>query len=261
MKPKTFIEKLGYFLRTLLFIIICTIFIFLFLWTFCYSLHAFYLFLVTLIFATISFFRKKNRKFITITLLLGIILFIIFTPYNLKQYNKNAAAFQDKINQGYHLQFKEKCAIYGTLLIITVGDIIPFPEASIQNFYLLFPKENKTRIFYSDDFLQAPDIKKMMHLKGKNSVAWDKWGERFNGNFRFAAAFDPCTLEITEEGNHKKAVLITNFNYRKNYTTLNANHILGGMFAFRIDEGLFWYLQHEGWLHPYNAVWIARFDK
>ncbi|WP_231464974.1 hypothetical protein [Pedobacter sp. Leaf132] len=261
MNQQTFVEKLGYFLRTILFVIICTVFIFLLLWTFCYSLHVFYLFLATLIFAIFSYFRKKNRKFITITLLSGIALFVISTPYNLRQYNNHAAAFQDQINRGYHLQFKEKCAIYGTLLIVITGDIIPFPEASIQNFYLLFPKDSKTRIFYDDDFLQAPDIQKMMHLKGKNSVAWNKWGERFNGNFRFAAAFDPCTLEITDEGDHKKATLVTYFNYRKNYTTHNANHVLNGLFAFRIDEGLFWYLEHEGWLHPYNSVWIAKIKK
>jgi len=194
-------------------------------------------------------------------LLAGLALFVISSPYSLRQYNKNAEAFQVQINDGYHLHFKEKCAIYGTLLIITVADIVPFPEASIQNFYLLFPKKSGTRIFYDNDYLRAPDVQAMMHKKGKNSVEWNKWGERFNGNFRFAAAFDPCTLEITDEGNQKKATLVTYFHYRKNYTTHNANHILNGLFAFRIDEGLFWYLQHEGWLHPYNSVWIARFDK
>ncbi|WP_316830205.1 hypothetical protein [Pedobacter aquatilis] len=188
-------------------------------------------------------------------------MFVLSTPYNLRQYNRNAAAFQAQINSGYHLNFKEKCAIYGTLLIITAGDIIPFPEASIQNFYLLFPKKSKTRVFYDDAYLRAPDIQALLNKKGKNAVAWNKWGERFNGNFRFAAAFDPCTLEVTNEGSKKKATLVTYFNYRKNYTTYNANHYLYGLFAFRIDEGLFWYLQHEGWLHPYNAVWIAKFDK
>ena len=261
MTLKTFGQKLGYVLRTIAFITICLIFLFLTLWTFCYSLHVFYFFIITLILASIAFFKGKSRRFVTITLLAGLAIFAFSTPYNLRQYNRNAAAFQAQINSGYHLRFKEKCAIYGTLLIITVGDIIPFPEASIQNFYLLFPKKSKTRIFYDDDYLSAPDIQAMLNRKGKNEVAWNKWGERFNGNFRFAAAFDPSTLEITDEGDQKKATLVTYFHYRKNYTTHNANHFLYGLFAFRIDEGLFWYLQHEGWLHPYTSVWIAKFKK
>jgi len=261
MTLKIFGEKLIRFLKTILFSIICIIFLFFLLWTFCYSLHIFYVLALTLVLALVAFFNKKNRRFITITLCTGFLIFILSTPYNLKQYNYNASAFQDQINSGHHLNFKQKCAIYGTLLIITVGDVIPFPEASTQNFYLLFAKENKTRVFYDNDFLSAPDIQKLLDKKGKNAVAWNKWGERFNRNFRFAAAFDPCTLEITDEGNQKKATLVTYFHYRKNYTTFNANHYLNGLFAFRIDEGLFWYLQHEGWLHPYNSVWIARFDK
>ncbi|MFC4210041.1 hypothetical protein ACFOWA_02530 [Pedobacter lithocola] len=261
MTLKSFGQKANYFLRTLLFCIICFIFTFLLFWTFCYSLHIFYLFVLALVVAAVAFVRKKNRKFITITLCIAILIFLLSTPYNLRQYNQHSEAYQAQINNGYHLKLREKLGIYGTLLIITVGDFIPFPEASKQNFYLLFPKENKTRVFYDNDFLGAPDIQKMLHLKGKNEVAWNKWGERFNGNFRFAAAFDPCTLEITNDGDHKKATLVTYFHYRQNYTTHNANHYLYGLFAFRIDEGLFWYLQHEGWLHPYTSVWIARFDK
>lgn len=261
MTLKSFGQQIISFLKTLVFSIICIVFAFFLIWTFCYSLTVFYLFLLTLIIAIVAFFKKKNRKFITITLFVGLSIFILSTPYNLKQYNRHAEAFQYQINSGYHLNFKEKCAIYGTLLIITVGDIVPFPEASIQNFYILFPKKSKTRIFYDGDYLTAPDVQKLLHTKGKQQVAWNKWGERFNRNFRFAAAFDPCTLEITDEGNQKKATLVTYFHYRKNYTTHNANHYLYGMFAFRIDEGLFWYLQHEGWLHPYTSVWIAKFDK
>ncbi|MFC3562553.1 hypothetical protein [Pedobacter jamesrossensis] len=261
MTINTFGKKLLRFLKTILFLAICIIFLFFLLWTFCYSLHIFYVLALTLVLAIVAFFLQKNRRFITILLCSGFLIFLLSTPYNLKQYNRHAEAFQAQINKGYHLRFKEKAAIYGTLLIITVGDIIPFPEASIQNFYLLFPKESKTRIFYDGDYLSAPDIQAVINKKGKHQVEWNKWGERFNGNFRFAAAFDPCTLEIVDDGNQKKATLITYFHYRKNYTTFNANHVLGGLFAFRIDEGLFWYLQHEGWLHPYNSVWIAKFDK
>jgi energy-coupling factor transporter transmembrane protein EcfT len=261
MTLKSFAQKLKRFLKTLLFSLICIVYLFLLVWTFCYSLHIFYVLLFFLIASVVAFFRKKNRRFISITLCSGLTLFLLSTPYNLTQYNEHAKAFQERVNRNESLTFKEKTAIYGTLLIIIVGDIVPFPEACIQNFYLLFPKSSKTRVFYDDDFLSAPDIKAMLHLKGKNHVAWNKWGERFNGNFRFAAAFDPCTLEITDEGTYKKAVLSTYFHYRKNYTTENANHILYGLFAFRIDEGLFWYLAKEGWLHPYNSIWIAKYDK
>ncbi|MBC6111381.1 hypothetical protein ACFOG5_22575 [Pedobacter fastidiosus] len=261
MTLKSFAQKLKSFLKAFLFTILCIVYLFLTIWTFCYSLNIFYVFIIVLAIGLILYFRRKKRRDLSAILVVGLIIFLIATPYNLTQYNNNAAGFQARVNRGKSLTFKEKCGIYGNVLMIIVLDYIPLREASVMNFYMLFPKENKTRVFYSNAYLRAHDIQPLLNKKGKNTVAWNKWNERLNGNFRFAAAFDPCTIEITDEGTYKKAVLITPFQYRKNYTTKNAVHAMHGLFEFHINEGLFWYLQHKGWLHPYTAVWIAKFDK
>jgi len=32
---------------------------------------------------------------------------------------------------------------------------------------------------------------------------------------------------------------------------------LPGLFDIRVQEGLFWVLEQEGWIHPYTAIWEA----
>lgn len=261
MKFKFLALKLYQFFKAMAFLLLAVVFVFLTAWTYCYGLHFFYLMLVVLIGASLLYYRKRQIKPVFYALLLGLMLFGLAIPYNLKQYNKNGAAMQRKINSKNHLSFREKCGVYGNLLMLTVVEFIPFREASKMNFEMLFPNNNQIRLFSGSDFTKAEDIEPLLNRKGKIHVEWNKWNERLTDNFRFAVAFDSCTVETFDEGPSKNVFLTTRFSYRKNYTTAHATHIFNGLFEFHVYEGLFWYLQKEGWLHPFTAVWVANTNK
>lgn len=235
-------------------------YVFLIAWTYCYSLFVCYLliaaFLASMIIFTVNKSKRQSIKF----LLLGGVLFVLLLPINLRQYNRHAEAFQERINNGEELNTKERLGIYGCLVMLTVFDLVPFPEVGIENFYIFFPDQDKQRVFNSNAFLNSPSILKAIKFNPTGYVAWNKWTTVFSKDFRYSVAFDPCTIRTERKEGYRAVTLTTEFSYRKDYVTIHAHGFMRGWFMFRIDEGLFWYLQERGWLHPYTAIWKAELE-
>jgi hypothetical protein len=258
MKSQTLFHYLKLFLLYFSSAILLFVYLFLIIWTYCYSLFVCYLLAAAFSACVIIYCLHHSKRQAVKFLLLGLFLFCVLSPFNLKQYNRHAEDLQHRINQKGELNFKEKLGIYGCLLMITVFDVVPFPEAAVENFYLLFPAQGGQRIFYKQSILQSPSIQRAIKLKQKGYISWNRWNFIFNKDFRYAMAFDPCTVTTVDKKEFKEVMITTDFGYRENFVTTHANSFLRGMFTFRVDEGLFWYLQQKGWLHPYKAVWVAR---
>lgn len=257
MKSNLFLHRLKIALYYFLSIFLIIIYSFLIAWTYCYSLYVGYLlaaaFVASIIIFTINKSKKQSIKF----LLLGGLLFVILLPLNLRQYNNHAETLQKRINNNQELNTKERLGIYGCLIMVTVFDIIPFPEVATENFYLFFPDQDHKRVFHSQTFLTSPSVLREVKRKTLGYVTWNKWSSVFDPDFRYALAFDPCLINTVTVDNHLLVTLTKEFAYRSNHTTIHANGFMRGWFAFRIDEGLFYYLQEKGWLHPYTAIWKA----
>jgi len=234
------------------------IYLFLIVWTFCYTLFVCYLLVAAFSACVIIYFLHKSKRQAIKFLLLGLFLFCVLSPFNLKQYNRRAEALQNRINRKGELNTKEKLGVYGCLLMMTVFEIIPFPEAATQNYYLLFPSEDAQRFFHDQSILKSPSIQRAVKLKRKGYIQWNRWNFIRNKDFRYAMAFDPCTVTTAEKDGIQEVLLTTDVGYRENYVTTHASNFLRGFFTFRVDEGLFFYLQQKGWLHPYKAIWVAK---
>jgi len=260
MKSRNLAHYLKIFFYYFCSSLLILIYVFLIAWTYCYSLYVSYLlgaaFVASIIIFTVNKSKRQSIKF----LLLGAVLFMLLLPFNLRQYNRRAEALQSRINNKGELTTKEKLGVYGCLIMVTVFDIIPFPEVGIENFYLFFPIKEKQRTFHSNAFLNSPSIMREVKRKTLGYVAWNKWITVFSKDFRYSVAFDPCLIQTVNKKGYREVTLTTAFQYRKDYVTIHANGFMRGWFAFRIDEGLFWYLQEEGWLHPYTAIWIAKLE-
>jgi len=257
MKSKLLLHNLKLFFLYFFSVILVIVYLFLIIWTFCYTLFVWYLLVAAFSACIIIYWLHRSKRQAVKFLLLGLFLFFILSPFNLKQYNRRAENLQNRISQNGELSTKEKLGVYGCLLMITVFDIIPFPEAAVENFYLLFPSKDGQRTFRSNTVLGAPSIMKAAKAGQNGRIAWNRWNFVYNKDFRYAIALDPCTIRTVEKEGYKEVRLSTDFGYRENFVTVHANTFLRGMFTFRVDEGLFYYLQKEGWLHPYHAVWIA----
>lgn len=257
MKSKPLFHHLKIFFYYFCSVLLILTYVFLIIWTYCYSLYVSYLlsaaFLSGIIIFTVNKSKRQSVKF----LLLGAVLFVMLLPVNLRQYNRRAEDFQVRINNKGELNTKERLGVYGCLMMVTVFDIIPFPEVGKENFYLFFPIGAKKRVFHSNSILRSPSILRAVKLNPTGYVAWNKWTTVFNPDFRYSVAFDPCTIKTVKRDGYREVTLTTEFHYRKDYVTIHANSFANGWFAFRIDEGLFWYLQEKGWLHPYTAIWKA----
>lgn len=190
-------------------------------------------------------------------LLIGLVLFLVLSPFNITQFNRNSEKLQKMVNEKKELSTKSKLGIYGCVVMMTVFDIIPFPEAGKENFYLFFTSKDNKRVFHSNSILNSPSIMMAVKKKETGFIAWNKWDMVGNKDFRYSLAFDPCTVTSVDKKGFKEVTVTTFFSYRENYPTLHASHFLRGIFAFRVDEGLFFYLQQKGWLHPYTAIWKA----
>ena len=257
MNSKSLLYHLKYiFLHTLAFLLLLS-YVFLITWTYCYSLFVFYLLISAFLACIIIFCVNKSKRQAIKFLLLGFFLFLILSPFNLKQYNRHAEALQKRIENRGELNTKEMLGVYGCLVMMTVFDMIPFPEVGVENFYLFFPVDGTQRFFHDNSILKSPSINRAIQSNEKGYIAWNKWNYVFNRDFRYSLAFDPCTVRTIKKEGHKVVILTTDFHYRENYVTIHANTFLRGYFAFRVDEGLFFYLQKKGWLHPYTAVWKA----
>lgn len=258
MKLQELLKYMKAFFQYFFAVLLVVTYVFLMVWSYCYTLFVCYVLTAAFIASIVIYFSHRSKRQSVNFLLLGLFLFFILSPFNLKQYNRRAESLQYRIEHKGELNTREKLGIYGCLIMITVIDIIPFPEFGIQNFYLLFPTSKKERIFHDSSFLESPSIMKAVKEKSTDQIAWRRWDLVYNKDFRYSIAFDPCKINVFDKSGYKEVHLTTDFGYRERVVTIHASHVLGGIFTFRVDEGLFWYLQQEGWLHPYRAIWIAK---
>lgn len=257
MKSQSLTHYLKFFFLWFFSVFLVLIYLFLIVWTFCYTLFVCYLLVAAFSACVIIYLLHQSKRQAVKFLLLGLFLFCVLSPFNLKQYNRRAADLQNRINHKGELNTKEKMGIYGCLLMVTAFQAIPFPEAATENFYLFFSSATGQRTFYSQSILKSPSILQAVKLKEQGYIIWNRWDLLNNKDFRYALAFYPCTVTTRDKKSGKEVVLSTDFGYRQNHFTTHAGGFLRGIFTFRVDEGLFWYLQQKGWLHPYKAVWIA----
>jgi hypothetical protein len=258
MKSKTLLCVLKcFFFYSFYFVLVLT-YIFLIAWTFCYSLYVCYLLTAALGASIIIFYVNNSKRQSVKFLILGLVFFFVLSPLNIKQYNSRAATFQDRVNRNEELNKKERLGLYGCLMIVTFFNIISFRELGTQNFYLFFPVKNQQRVFYSNSILNSPSIMREVKKKSNGHIQWNKFTSVFDPDFRYALAFKNSSIATEITNGYREVVITRNFSYRKNHFTYHAGNIFRGLFSFRIDEGLFWYLQQKGWLHPYKAIWIAK---
>lgn len=258
MKFKSLSNLSRSFLLNFFAVLLVLAYVFLIFWTYCYGLYVGYLLLTAFLACIIIFMFNRNLAQAMKFLLLGALLFLLLSPFNIRQYNSRAENLQLRINRHQELSTREKLGIYGCFLMLTFFDIVPFPEVGQENFYLLFDHHGRAREFHSNAFLRAPSIARAVKTRHRGEITWNKWRYVFNSDFRYILAFNHCSLRVIRKNGENTVALSTYFGYPQNHTTIHASHIFGGIFAFRVDEGLFWYLQQKRWLHPYTAVWLAR---
>jgi hypothetical protein len=146
-----------------------------------------------------------------------------------------------------------KVEIYTAYVLMNVLGAPLYPEIAKEGSYMLLPSsKGKVKTFESDFFLESKFIQnKLDNYTEPVRLAWPSNSYVLGGSeTRIALALNTGTLYI-EDGKAKVSVPCT----WPKQSLVNVG--LPGLLDIRVQEGLFWVLEQEGWIHPYTAVWEA----
>lgn len=208
---------------------------------------------------------------------MGCIIFFFNNPQQpVKEINNEIARLAEV---SPNLSTKEKIEIYGLNLLMGVAALPVYPEVARETLTLTIPNSSgKKRIFKSDFMLNSPQIKEELDKlyidlqeygpSNKNHfiekrVSWpaNAYSKLFSVEARAALALNPCLLTIeanyiAEDSWQISVSCLVDVSYpEKSYVTILDDPEL------RVEEGLFFQLQKNGWLHPYRAEWQHNFIK
>ena len=154
-----------------------------------------------------------------------------------------------------------KVEIYTAYVLMNVLGAPLYPEIAKEGLYMLLPSSNgKEMTFESDFFLESRFIQNVLdNYSGPVRLAWPPDSYVLgNPESRIALALNTGTLYI-EDGKVKVSVPCTwpkQSDYRDHSWTTPLVSVVG-LPEIRVQEGLFWILEQEGWIYPYTAVWEA----
>ena len=154
-----------------------------------------------------------------------------------------------------------KVEIYTAYLLMNALGAPLYPEIAKEASLMLLPSsKDKEMTFESDFFLESEFIQnKLDNYSEPVRLAWSPDSYVLgNSEARIALALNTGTLYI-EDGKAKVSVPCTwpkQSDHRDpSWTTPLVS--VPGLLDIRVQEGLFWVLEQEGWIHPYTAVWEA----
>ena len=146
-----------------------------------------------------------------------------------------------------------KVEIYTAYVLMNVLGAPLYPEIAKEASLMLLPSsERQEMTFESDFFLESKFIQNALdNYSEPVRLAWppNSYGLG-NAETRIALALNTGTLHV-EDGKAKVSVPCT---WPKQCLV---NVGLPGLLDIRVQEGLFWILEQEGWIYPYTAVWEA----
>jgi len=154
-----------------------------------------------------------------------------------------------------------KVEIYAFYVLMNVVGAPLYPEIAKEGLLMLFPSnDGKEMTFESDFFLESEFIQnKIDNYTGPVRLAW-RGSDYILGSpeARVALALNTGTLSI-EDGKVRVSVPCKwpqHSDYRDHSWTTPLV-VIPGLPEIRVQEGLFWVLEQEGWIYPYTVVWEA----
>ena len=227
--------------------------ILIFFWISAWGILLGYLGLITIL-SGIFFWIRKRALFMLFSWVLLFFITLLLFSNSLTTYKKKSAVYLEKINSGKRLNTTEKASIYGLNILMCIAAYPLYPEVSKESLYLMFKSDNNIREFESDFFLNSKKIKSALVNK-RTHVSWPLNNYVLgHPESRFALALNSCELKYAESLGFTELSAVVNIKYDKKTVAV----LMQKPFRITVEEGLFYYLQEEKWLHPYKAVWKTR---
>lgn len=164
---------------------------------------------------------------------------------------------------------KDKLGIYGLNLAMGAVAWPLYPEVSRETLWMVRPAPDGLRTLPSDFALGSERVRGMLETfrarmpieadapdkKWEGRVAWPL-GEYALGHreARYALALNPSRVSLWSLRGERHRTIHGEVSVRVEYPASCRVRLLAHP-ELAVEEGLFWVLQQEGWLHPYTATW------
>ena len=154
-----------------------------------------------------------------------------------------------------------KAEIYAFYVVMNIVGAPLYPEIAKEGLLMLFPSnEGKEMTFESDFFLESEFIQnKIDNYTGPVRLAWPARDYILGSpEARVALALNTGTLSV-EDGKVRVSVPCKwpQHSDHRDHSWTTPLVVIPGLPEIRVQEGLFWVLEQEGWIYPYTAVWEA----
>jgi len=154
-----------------------------------------------------------------------------------------------------------KVEIYGAYLAMNILGAPLYPEIAKEGLLMLLPSyEDQEVVFQSDFFLESAFIQdKIDNYNGPVRLAWSPNDYLLGSSeARVSLALNTGTLSI-EDGKVRVSVPCKwpQHSDHRDHSWTTPLVVIPGLPEIRVQEGLFWVLEQEGWIYPYTVVWEA----
>jgi len=240
------------FKRTVLAMLAVFLFLFV-LWNITFGFVIGYLLLILLALGFYFSLKKTVSKSLLKALFLGFIMYVLMLPLTTHKMNTTTAFYQEQVSNGHHLNVIEKFNIYGIYIIASTVAYPFFPEASTEFFFMMTPAKNGVRKFESDFFMKSKRLVAAFRKSNTGTVRWYQKHYNFtHPESRAALALNICTYKVVRTKEKTKYEVSVPIRFPKK---CRSTFYKSDLFTIRAEEGLFRYLEEQGWLFGYDAIW------
>ena len=154
-----------------------------------------------------------------------------------------------------------KVEIYGAYVVMNILGAPLYPEIAKEGLLMLLPSyKDQEVVFQSDFFLESAFIQDMIaKYNGPVRLAWSPNDYLLGSSeARVSLALNTGTLSI-EDGKVRVSVPCKwpQHSDHRDHSWTTPLVVIPGLPEIRVQEGLFWVLEQEGWIYPYTVVWEA----
>ncbi len=154
-----------------------------------------------------------------------------------------------------------KVEIYGAYVVMNILGAPLYPEIAKEGLLMLLPSyKDQEVVFQSDFFLESAFIQdKIANYNGPVRLAWSPNDYLLGSSeARVSLALNTGTLSI-EDGKVRVSVPCKwpQHSDHRDHSWTTPLVVIPGLPEIRVQEGLFWVLEQEGWIYPYTVVWEA----
>tara|TARA_Y100000004_G_scaffold164411_1_gene194530 strand:- start:595 stop:1182 length:588 start_codon:yes stop_codon:yes gene_type:complete len=152
-----------------------------------------------------------------------------------------------------------KIEIYAAYILMNVLGYPLYPEISKEAMLMLNPNvRNKEIHFESNFFLDSKVIKQAIDNYTKPTTLYWHPSNYVIGNPEARVSLTFNGAKLIKKNTTVKVVVPCSWPKWSNYKDKTYTTPLSKFPEIRVQEGLFWVLEQEGWIHPYTAIWKTK---